>query len=227
LKTWEDIAPGSQPLAVYSVDPKKYQIEVRDMRSSLRVGQRSNVPFFSLSEVAELHPTAVILSSAGYTKSMTRPIPVGLLKHGKREMSALATKDSVLSGIFCVETDGGVSIFESPGTNAERGKCVEAVQAGPMLIRKGTVRPQGSTERYFRSFVAVDREGNSLIGYSSRPLALTEVACMLQGSPYEAVNALNLQGDLLGSLIVQSVGEKRKLGGVDETIASYLVVRAR
>lgn len=223
--------PGEASLILVSVDPGRHSIEVGDMRRSFENQKLSAVPFFSLKEVSALQRKAFLFSSAGYTKSMMSPIPVGLLKHGGVVLSPLTMKEPLLSGIVCIDSVGHASVLASQKGERGLGKkledCVDAVQAGPLLIDKGRIQEGLQSVKYARSFVAIDSNGKVIFGNSLKPVGLDELACRLSTLPGGVASALNLQGDSLGGLILRVGSERDEIGGVDETIASYFLVRMR
>lgn len=215
----------------------RWTLRVRDMRDLRQAkGRRGDYtsPTHSLAELAVIAP-ARILSSAGMTDSLYAPVPVGLLKVDGVVRSRANLSSRVLDGVLCAGADRRVSILSEvtsigrripKNIEAASAPCVDAVQAGPMLVAsaKSLVGTRGATN-VARVFVALDRDGHLVLGHS--PAATTfDLACVLSERGLSFDSALHLQSDVLGGVLFGkgSGVDAPHWGRIDGSLASALEV---
>lgn len=185
-------------------------------------------PSYSLFELRRFVPGAVLVSSAGSTRSYSDPIPVGWLKISGRIRSPLAAKDKILNGAVCMRS-GTAAILQAAGNPRDFERCESGFQAGPLLLFGGQPTGTEFEGSLSRVFMAV-ADGSVLIGHASK--AETGVlGCALSAPKIGAEAAINLQGYTLGGIslspgIAQAVRVDR-LGNIDALLATALVVENR
>lgn len=212
-------------LTAVRIDPRAVRVRVVDVLSTL--GDHKSFHVYDLREVAlRLNPSAII--NGGFTASLSLPIPVGLLVVDQRPVSQINKVSSVVSGIFCVRR-AGIAIVRRD--DYVPGECVEALQAGPLLVeqdgRLAINRSERANPKYRRSAVAIDRQGR-LLFIATNEVHLYDLARVLASGAdsggLDCVAALNLSGSVESGLLVK-VGKANIASGSQESlIASAIAV---
>ncbi len=135
--------------------------------------------------------------NGGYFAADAASSPLGLLRHGGKQVAPLATGSFTVAGVL-YDTGRDIRLERSRKLTTPIVHMREAVQGGPFLVEYGRkVRGLNATRKARRSFVATDGKGNWCLAMSS-PLTLDELADWLaQGQglgSFRVQTALNMDG---------------------------------
>ncbi len=229
-------SPNIRDMTLLRIDPTKYRFRVFDMRDLAKRKQAQGSytpPLYSLAELRGLIPNATIVSSAGFTRSLTNPDPAGYVKVNGLERAPVARRDRVLDGVVCFSAVGAPSIEsaddkEGRKASAPPGKCVDGFQAGPVVLAQSQVVIDSHQKQASRVVVGVDTGGRLILGYSSMATTAA-LGCVLSATQLKVTDAINVQGDEIGGISVapsvSGILPVGQFGSVDSTIASALVVQ--
>jgi hypothetical protein len=164
----------------------------------------------SLGDFEQQQRAAVVLSG-GFLRSFYPPVPAGFLKVGGEVLNRWA-KDPVLNGYVWLGPHGA-RIAEANSDSVPQ-PAADGLQTGPLMVLGGRVdkgmwRTRGlSAESDERAFIAVDSQGNILLGHTS-PVALGSLARLLASNVEDGGlgirGAVNLSGDVNAGLRVRAL----------------------
>lgn len=216
-------------LHVIRVNPAQVRISVVDVRFLSDPHDKNSMQIaFSLREVMRLiAPVAAI--NGGYTRSLVKPIPTGLILSEGKYTSTIINGSTKIRGVVCVHRDGRVIIDEiSAVATAE---CLSAIQSGPLLIEKNGMNGIHKTQqsvKALRSLVGIDQKGWVYL-IQTTSVSLFDLAELLRlGGSLDTglIAALNLDGDIDSGLIAKNESGTRIFGNIDAVIPSALVIHA-
>ncbi len=135
--------------------------------------------------------------NGGYFGADAARTPLGLLRHGGRQVTPLASGSFAVAGVL-YDTGKELRLERSRKLTAKVGQMKEAIQGGPFLVEKGKkVAGLNAVRRARRSFVATDGKGRWCLAMSS-PLTLDELAAWLASGRalgnFKVAIALNMDG---------------------------------
>ncbi len=158
-------------------------------------------------EKAMLAEKCVAGINGGYFAADEAHSPLGLLRHGGRQISSLATGSFTVAGVL-YDTGRELRLERSRRVTTPQSRMREAIQGGPFLVERGRkIAGLNATKRARRSFVATDGKGNWCLGMSS-PLTLDELAEWLASGEalgcFRVHTALNMDGGTSSAFWVAS-----------------------
>ncbi len=135
--------------------------------------------------------------NGGYFADDAVATPLGLLRHGGRQVTELASGSFTVAGVL-YDTGRELRLERSRRLSTTPSRMREAIQGGPFLVEHGRkVAGLNNTKRARRSFVATDGRGNWCLGMSS-PMPLDELAAWLASGralrSFSEQAALNMAG---------------------------------
>ncbi len=135
--------------------------------------------------------------NGGYFGADAERTPLGLLRHGGRQVTPLASGSFAVAGVL-YDTGKELRLERSRKLSTRPEQMKEAIQGGPFLVEKGKkVAGLNAERRARRSFVATDGKGNWCLAMSS-PLTLDELAAWLASGgalgSFKVATALNMDG---------------------------------
>lgn len=243
--TWETLAPGVtgttikfkgppiRDLSLLRFDAGRFEFRVFDMRDLVARNQARGVftpPLYSIEELSTAVAPAVAILTAGFTKSLTAPIPAGYLKVQGREKVRVAPNEAILDGVVCLARDG-LSILSTIADSRRRAPevidgCIEGFQAGPVLLSETRPLVNSHMLETARVIIGVGADKTVLIGYSSSATTAA-LACALASSQLGLTDAINLQGAGLGGIALGRELLLKRFGNVESTVASAMIVQRR
>ncbi len=135
--------------------------------------------------------------NGGYFAADEARTPLGLQRHGGKQLTPLATGSFAVVGVL-YDTGREIRLERSRKLSHPLARMREAIQGGPFLVEYGRkIAGLNVTKRARRSFVATDGKGNWCLGMSS-PMTLDELAAWLASGTalgsFRVQTALNLDG---------------------------------
>ena len=135
--------------------------------------------------------------NGGYFGADAAHTPLGLVRHGGRQLNPLATGSFAVAGLL-YDTGRELRLERSKKASTSTPRMQEAIQGGPFLVEYGKkVAGLNSTRSARRSFVATDGRGNWCLAMSS-PFTLDALAAWLASGKalggFRVRTALNLDG---------------------------------
>jgi hypothetical protein len=230
--------PHIRDLILLRIDPAKYRFRVIDMRILAKRRQEQGnyaPPLYSLSELRGLMPNATIVSSAGFTRSLTNPDPAGYLKAAGLERAPVARRDRILDGVVCFSDVGAPSILSAVDEGGRKasvplGQCAEGFQAGPVVVARTKAEIGAHQQVASRVVLGVDTQARLILGYSSMATTAA-LGCVLSAKDLQIEEAINVQGDEIGGLAfgrsISGALAVQQFGNTDSTVASALVIEPR
>jgi hypothetical protein len=215
-----------------------YKIRAFDLRDVVSANQSNGYyapPLYSIGELQHSLRNAVLIASAGLTKSYSEPVPAGFLRIDGTTRAPVAPRDRTIDGVVCVRSRGHVSILSEIESGSRRApknveQCVSGFQAGPVLVDEGIPTSIMHKLNTGRVVFGLSNDESMMIGYSSRSTTAA-LGCALTGQRIAIRTAINLQGDSLGGValgpVFQGAIPVQALGTTEATVASALVVEAR
>ncbi len=145
--------------------------------------------------------------NGGYFGADAAASPLGLLRHGGKQVSPLATGSFTVAGVL-YDTGRDIRLERSRKLTTAPSRMREAIQGGPFLVEHGRkVAGLNATRKARRSFVATDGKGNWCLGMSSS-LTLDELAAWLASGTalgsFWVQAALNMDGGTSSAFWVAS-----------------------
>ncbi|HEU4816295.1 phosphodiester glycosidase family protein [Janthinobacterium sp.] len=214
---------------VIRVNPALVRISVVDVRYLSNPHDKNSMQVaYSLREVMRLI-TPVAAINGGYTRSLIKPIPTGLILSEGKPTSKIINDSTKIRGVVCIHRDGRVAIDEI--STIATADCLSAIQSGPMVIEKNGVNGIRKTQqavKAIRSLVGIDQKGWMYL-IQTTSASLFDLAEILR--PGGALNtelsaALNLDGDIDSGMMVREENGTRIFGNVDAVIPSALVIHS-
>ncbi len=135
--------------------------------------------------------------NGGYFAADAVHSPLGLVRHGGKNVSALANGSFAVIGVL-YDTGSELRLERSRRLSLPPSRMREAIQGGPFLVEHGRmINGLNDTKKARRSFVATDGRGNWCLGMSS-PMTLRELASWLASGNalgcFRVKTALNMDG---------------------------------
>ncbi len=135
--------------------------------------------------------------NGGYFAADKASSPLGLLRHGGREVSAFMSGSFTVAGVF-YDTGRELRLERSRRLSTPVSRMQEAIQGGPFLVEYGRkTAGLNATKKARRSFVATDGRGNWCVGMSSS-MTLDELAAWIASGQalgcFRVKTALNMDG---------------------------------
>jgi hypothetical protein len=213
------------------LDPTRVRLRVVHVYSSLE--RRPGNYTYSLGEIARREsPLAAV--NGGFSGSFSLPSPAGLLVVGGRELTSLNRRDSIQSGILCIQRRTyRVSILNTTEYNS--GSCEDAVQAGPRLIQSSGrigIRPteRRSGTRTARSAICIDRNQNVILVNTGATYLYSLAVVLADSRPGTGLGcsvALNLSGSAESGMVFQTGQQVIWIGSYETPIASAILAVPR
>ncbi|MDO8071346.1 phosphodiester glycosidase family protein [Janthinobacterium sp. SUN176] len=220
---------NSVALHIIRINPALVRISVVDVRFLSNPHDRNSMQIaFSLREVMRLiAPVAAI--NGGYTRSLIKPIPTGLILSEGKHTSTIINNSTKIRGVICIGRDGRVTIDEISAIDT--ADCLSAIQSGPIVIEKNGengIRKSQQSVKAMRSLVGIDQKGWVYL-IQTTSASLFDLAEILR--PGGALDtgltaALNLDGDVDSGMVIKEENGTRIFGNVDAVIPSALVIHA-
>ncbi len=145
--------------------------------------------------------------NGGYFAADAAHTPLGLLRHGGRQLNPIASGSFTVVGLL-YDTGREIRLERSRRVTMPLTRMREAIQGGPFLVEKGRrIAGLNDTKMARRSFVATDGQGNWCIAMSS-PMTLHELATWLASGTalgsFRVQTALNMDGGTSSAFWVAS-----------------------
>lgn len=209
------------------IDPTFFDVRVIDVYGSLTNNLATSPPFDINAVIGVTNPEVII--NGGYSGSFALPIASGLVIDDGRLITRLNTTSPVQSGIFCVTREKTITIIHPK--QFQLGTCIQAVQAGPVLVEyRGTIgiykEERERKKRARRSFAALCQE-RLILGTTSE-MHLYDLASFLARNETEGglacVVALNLDGSSQAGLYVRVDNIGHSFGNLEAEVPSAIAV---
>jgi len=187
------------------IDPKTIRVKIEGLTEKYSSGRRA-------IEVGRTGAKVVL--GGGFMSSFYPIIPNGFLKIDGTVITALKVKG--YNGLAGVK-EGVLSLLSANSLSATQ--VDEGFQTGPFLIKDGKIvfKPTTNASRmaYNRSFVGFTANGTILVGITTEPVTLQQLAQYLINAGYPELtckSVLNLSGGGSETLVVR---------GLDKTLFTY------
>ncbi len=135
--------------------------------------------------------------NGGYFAADEASTPLGLLRHGGKQVTPLASGSFAVAGVL-YDTGREIRLERSRKLSVPPARMREAIQGGPFLVEHGRkIAGLNASRRARRSFVATDGKGYWCLGMST-PMTLEELAAWLASGralgSFRVQTALNMDG---------------------------------
>ncbi len=169
--------------------------------------------------------------SGGFLRSYYPPLPTGRVVVSGRQLSPLV-RDSLLNGIILIPVTGQLEIV-SAASAAVAGASDSQLQTGPLLVMGGVAQVAASPGnasfwrlRRHRAFVAVDRKGRVLLGWTG-PTSIPDLATALVNPslPFLVRTAVALSGDVNAGIVLATKPSAEHRGDIQTPLHNALLVR--
>jgi hypothetical protein len=206
---------GEFTITMVIVDPKQYRVRLTIPTDPANNG--SSLASFYFDE------DALAVMSAGFLRTYSPVSPAGLLKIGGETINTLSATDSALGGIACFSRPDHQLIITSRSNTQVIDASDDCIQGGPLYLSEATPGEQlekldseynsFSSRGYVRSFLAKNRRGAIVLGYSTETslFALRSVLTMSESDGgIEAAAAIGLTGGTQSAgLVVRGTDPKQ------------------
>lgn len=224
-KEWQNIAPGIEYLALENL-PLNIWAHIHAFRINLKHN------FLSLTTTQDIpNREASIINYAKQAKSLIainggffddHHHPLGLRISERRQVTPL--KKISWWGVFYIKNKKAYIVKKD---DFHRNNSIEfAVQSGPRLIVNNRI-PSLKPGKAQRSALGITKEGHLIVIITDKkPISTTELAHLMQASPLNCVNAINLDGGNSSQLHVDTGSFLLHVHGFSR-ISDAILVKAR
>jgi len=214
-----------------SLDQDALETHVIDV---LGFDNKSTYKSYAIGEVVRiLHPIIAINAGAS-SGDPALPAALGLVVDNNKVVTALNPKQSLATGVFCIDQTGRARIFHVGAYR--QGTCREAVQSGPVVIEPhgvvGILQREDTHPRLARFLTALDRSGK-LHFLATTPAHLYDLAQLMvrpvKNGGMDCTDALNLAtGDRESALyFFDGLNKAHVFGNLDAPVPTVIVVQNR
>lgn len=222
---WHTVAPGIEYQDINSesiinltnTHIHAFKIDLKHNKFNIALASELNENPAFVDNFAKKYPAAIAINGGFFDKSHH---PLGLRISNNRQYNSI--KNISWWGIFYI-SNNQPHITQASNFNKNQNISF-AVQSGPRLIINGNI-PKLKPGYAERTALGITKDGKVIIVVTQNtPITTTELAKLMQSSPLECENALNLDGGSSSQLFVNLLNFQLNVTGFSEISDAIIVI---